>query len=64
MDKMEIGDTTLYLGNCIDLLPELAPDAVVSDPPYGMDYRRSGHCGGHGVSRAGWNRPSTFYGNG
>jgi DNA modification methylase len=36
-----IGDATLYLGDCRDILPELGPvDAVVTDPPYncGKDY--------------------------
>jgi hypothetical protein len=31
-----IGDATLYLGDCRDVLPMLGPvDAVVTDPPYG-----------------------------
>jgi site-specific DNA-methyltransferase (adenine-specific) len=35
----EIGDATLYLGNCLDILPHLGPvDAVVTDPPYGMNW--------------------------
>lgn len=29
-----IGDATLYLGDCLDVLPSLAVDHVVSDPPY------------------------------
>jgi hypothetical protein len=35
-----IGRATLYLGDCrklVDLIP--APDAVVSDPPYGIRYK-------------------------
>jgi hypothetical protein len=33
-----IGDCTLYLGDCVDILPGLAKvDAVVTDPPYGID---------------------------
>ena len=32
-----IGDCTLYLGDCRDILPTLEPvDAVVTDPPYGI----------------------------
>jgi site-specific DNA-methyltransferase (adenine-specific)/modification methylase len=32
-----IGDATLYLGDCRDILPTLGPvDAVVTDPPYGI----------------------------
>ena len=33
-----IGDCTLYLGDCRDILPTLSKvDAVVTDPPYGMN---------------------------
>ena len=32
----QIGDATLYLGDCLDILPTLGEvDAVVTDPPYG-----------------------------
>ena len=32
-----IGDCTLYLGDCVDVLPTLGKvDAVVTDPPYGI----------------------------
>lgn len=32
-----IGDATLYLGDCTEILPTLGKvDAVVTDPPYGM----------------------------
>lgn len=35
--KEVIGDCTLYLGDCVDILPALGKiDAVVSDPPYGI----------------------------
>jgi site-specific DNA-methyltransferase (adenine-specific) len=34
-----IGDATLYLGDCRDILPTLGPvAAVITDPPYGIDY--------------------------
>jgi DNA modification methylase len=34
---------TLYQGDCRDILPTLGPvDAVVTDPPYGIDYGRQG----------------------
>lgn len=33
----------LYLGNCREILPTLGKvDAVVTDPPYGIDYGRAG----------------------
>ncbi len=34
-----IGNATLYLGDCRDILPTLGRvDAVVTDPPYGIDF--------------------------
>ena len=40
MSRIEqIGDATLYLGDCREILPTLGKvDAVVTDPPYGIDY--------------------------
>jgi len=36
--KVEIGKATLYLGDCRDILPTLGRvDAVVTDPPYGIN---------------------------
>lgn len=38
-----IGDCDLYLGDCLEVTPALGPvDAVVTDPPYGINYK-SGH---------------------
>lgn len=40
MNPVIIGDATLYLGDCMDILPTLPKvDAVITDPPYGMNYR-------------------------
>ena len=36
--KVEIGDATLYLGDCMEILPTLDKvDAVITDPPYGLN---------------------------
>jgi len=35
--KEQIGGCTLYLGDCLEILPEIGKvDAVVTDPPYGV----------------------------
>lgn len=41
MSRIEtIGEHKLYLGDCREILPTLGKvDAVVTDPPYGMDFR-------------------------
>lgn len=37
VSKVQIGDATLYLGDCMDVLPTLQKvDAVITDPPYGI----------------------------
>ena len=44
MKKEVIGDATLYLGDCKDILPDLEKvDAVVTDPPYGIDFGNNGN---------------------
>ena len=43
-DPVIIGNATLYLGDCLDILPTLPKvDAVITDPPYGINYN-SGHA--------------------
>lgn len=40
--KVEIGSATLYLGDCMGILPTLDKvDAVITDPPYGEVNRKS-----------------------
>jgi site-specific DNA-methyltransferase (adenine-specific)/modification methylase len=41
-ETVQIGDATLYLGDCMDILPTLAKvDAVITDPPYGIGEARA-----------------------
>lgn len=39
IEKVVIGNATLYRADCFDVLPTLDPvDSVVTDPPYGIGY--------------------------
>ena len=39
-----IGDATLYLGDCLEILPTLPKvDAVITDPPYGVGLKYASH---------------------
>lgn len=61
-EPVVIGDATLYLGDCLEILPTLGKvDAVVTDPPYGIGEdggRFRGRKGeGHRVlPKMGWDR--------
>lgn len=40
-----IGDATLYLGDCREMLAEMrAAGAIITDPPYGIGFTYSGHA--------------------
>jgi DNA modification methylase len=54
-----IGDATLYLGDCMEILPTLPKvDAVITDPPYGvgMDGGNVGYKGFNDFERLGWDK--------
>jgi DNA modification methylase len=43
-EKVTIGDATLYLGDCREILPTLDPvDSVITDPPYGVGFKYESH---------------------
>jgi site-specific DNA-methyltransferase (adenine-specific) len=55
MSRIEtIGDATLYLGDCLEILPTLGKvDAVITDPPYSENTHKmakTNRGAGHGVS--------------
>lgn len=44
MNKTIIGNATLYLGDCMEVLPTLDKvDAVITDPPYGINFAHGGN---------------------
>jgi DNA modification methylase len=45
-EKVVIGNATLYLGDCLEVMPTLGTvDAVVTDPPYGVGFKGEGWDG-------------------
>ena len=52
-----IGDATLILGDCREILPTLGKvDAVVTDPPYGMEWNGKVTRGANGTGKTGATR--------
>jgi len=44
MKTVQIGNATLILGDCMDVLPTLPKvDAVITDPPYGVGFKYESH---------------------
>jgi site-specific DNA-methyltransferase (adenine-specific)/modification methylase len=41
-EKVVIGNAELWLGDCRDILPLVAADCVITDPPYGLGDRMQG----------------------
>lgn len=60
IEKVQIGNATLYLGDCREILPTLEPvDLCLTDPPYGIARdgkpRSTSNHGGHkGYPFLGW----------
>jgi site-specific DNA-methyltransferase (adenine-specific) len=51
--KEQIGDATLYLGDCLEILPTLGKvNVVVTDPPYGMNFQSNYYKGERGKPNA------------
>lgn len=63
-ESVRIGDAELYLGDCLEILPTIGKvDAVVTDPPYGINHARDRKSQRHGwrdYDAPGWDveRPS------
>jgi site-specific DNA-methyltransferase (adenine-specific) len=54
-EKLEIGDATLYLGDCVEVLPLLEKvDCVITDPPYSDSTHKNAksNAGGAGGAKA------------
>jgi DNA modification methylase len=63
MTRIEtIGDATLYLGDCSNILADLQADALVTDPAYGINAARDRKSQKHGwrdYDEPGWDKERT-----
>jgi site-specific DNA-methyltransferase (adenine-specific)/modification methylase len=63
MNPTVIGNATLYLGDCRDILPTLPKvDAVITDPPYGIGADKGASGGGTDASGRYARRPKQYEG--
>jgi DNA modification methylase len=63
--KVEIGDATLYLGDCMEILPTLDKvDAVITDPPYGIGIDRAMAASSGGQSGGMMAKKGTYFASG
>jgi DNA modification methylase len=64
MRKEIIGDATLYLGDCMEVLPTLEKvDAVITDPPYGIGAENGAAVGGTDGSGKYVRKPKQYEGS-
>ena len=63
MSRVEvIGNATLYLGDCLEILPTLGQvDAVVTDPPYPDEYTKEYRYNGSALSEIGITKGAVFW---
>lgn len=60
-EKVTIGNATLYHGDCMEILPTLGMvDAVITDPPYGIEKSVSNLRKSKGIGSKGDYRTDTF----